>query len=366
MEKSKKELNLLPIDKFIENENAKKFCKEFIHSNRPKYIFGRNEFAESIANCVRVDGVIDDFTNETEYLKLPVVNIQEIPNNSLVVSVVIGKPNIAEKRLKQFPFDSLDYFSFIKYSGIPIKNIPFWEGFSDNFRKNQLNYENIYKFLYDVLSREQFYKIINFRLSYDLEYMKSFEAIEDKQYFEYFLKLQSKNEVFVDVGGFDGFTTEEFIKRCPGYKKIYFFEPIEKNLLIAKKRLERFKKIQFYQCGLSNKKSSLNFSYSASSSKICDHGEIQVEVDLLDKIIEGPVTFIKMDIEGAEREAIDGARKIISKYHPILAISVYHKADDLWKIPNQVLEIRDDYKIYLRHYTEGIAETIMFFIPENR
>lgn len=73
-----------------------------------------------------------------------------------------------------------------------------------------------------------------------------------------------------------------------------------------------------------------------------------------------------MDIEGAENEAIEGAKKTIMRCHPVLAISVYHKADDLWKIPNQVLEIRNDYKIYLRHYTEGIAETVMFFVPKDR
>ena len=71
-----------------------------------------------------------------------------------------------------------------------------------------------------------------------------------------------------------------------------------------------------------------------------------------------------MDIEGAEGVAIDGAKNTIMKCHPRMAICVYHKADDLWKIPEQIFSIRDDYKIYLRHYTEGVDETVIFFIPK--
>ena len=72
-----------------------------------------------------------------------------------------------------------------------------------------------------------------------------------------------------------------------------------------------------------------------------------------------------MDIEGAESFAIEGAKETILKCHPKLALSVYHKKDDFWKIPEQIFNIRKDYDIYLRHYTEGISETIMFFIPKE-
>ncbi len=71
-----------------------------------------------------------------------------------------------------------------------------------------------------------------------------------------------------------------------------------------------------------------------------------------------------MDIEGAEFEALKGASGIIRKHQPKLAISVYHKASDYWEIPELIFSIRNDYKLYLRHYTEGIAETVMFFIPK--
>lgn len=357
---------MLRIEKDFENSYAKWFCNEFINSSRPKYIFGRNEFADSIAEIIDVDGFIDDFTNEKLYLNKPIVNILDIPDKALVVAVVIGKPLIAEKRVKQFQFKSLDYYSFYKYSELNIKQVLFWDGFKENFQINYDKHNNIYNLLSDKISKNQFYNIVNFRLSYDINYMRGFSAIEDRQYFEDFLMLGKYGETFVDVGAFDGYTSEEFIKRCPEYNTVYLFEPEENNLKMAQERLCGKRDVIFINKGLSDKRKTLTFDVNGSSSKISDTGSVAIEVDRLDDIVNESVSFIKMDIEGAESEAIEGARETIGKYHPKLALSVYHKADDLWKIPEQIFSIRDDYQIFLRHYTEGISETIMFFIPSGK
>ena len=349
-----------------DNEKAIKFCDEFMYSDKPKYIFGRNAFAESIANAVDIDGFIDDFTTDKNYLGKPIVKIQGVPKNALVVATLIGKPLLAEKRIKQFDLNYLDYFSFYKYSSLNLKQVMFWEGFIDDFKVNRDKYEEIYSLLVDKISKEQFEKIINFRLSYNLDFMKDFKDIEKLQYFEDFLPLVKTGESFVDIGGFDGYTSEEFIKRCPNYKSVYFFEPEEKNMKVSKKRFENNENINFFQTGLSDKKEALKFDVGGSSSKISENGSIQIEVDKLDDLISDPVTFIKMDIEGAERKAIEGAKLTIKKNHPILAICIYHQFDDFWQIPNQIFSIRNDYKIFLRHYTEGISETVMFFVPETR
>jgi len=112
---------------------------------------------------------------------------------------------------------------------------------------------------------------------------------------------------------------------------------------IAKERLAKYNNIVFHQLGLSNTKATLRFDTGGSSSKISQEGDVTIEVDRLDDIIDEKVTFIKMDIEGAEPQAIDGARETIAKYHPKLAISVYHRKDDLWAIAQQILAIREDY-----------------------
>jgi hypothetical protein len=92
---------------------------------------------------------------------------------------------------------------------------------------------------------------------------------------------------------------------------------------------------------------------------------LTIEVDRLDDVLDEAPTLIKIDIEGEEAAAIEGARRTIAAHHPRLAICVYHRAGDFWRIPRQVLAIRDDYDIYLRHYTESIYETVMFFMPRR-
>ena len=70
-----------------------------------------------------------------------------------------------------------------------------------------------------------------------------------------------------------------------------------------------------------------------------------------------------MDIEGEESAALRGAVKAIKKNRPALAVCVYHKPDDFWKIPEQVLSINSGYRIFMRHYSEVSDETVMYFIP---
>ncbi len=359
-------MSMLKIKSIPENNKAKTFCNTFVSSNRPKYIFGRNAWAESIANIIDIDGFIDEFTHEKSYLGKPVVPIEEIPDNALVVSIVQGKPFMAEKSLRRFQFDSLDYYAFFKYAGLPIKQIMFWDGMAEDIRANLSKYNWIYTLLKDKTSKNQFFNIINFRISYDLDYMRGFENIEEQQYFEDFLQLSPQGESFADIGAFDGYTTKEFIKRCPDYQKVFLFEPEEKNMETAKNKLVNAPNIQFFQLGLSDRKETLKFDVSGSSSKISEDGALTIYVDRLDDLVDEKVTFIKMDIEGYEQKAIEGAKKIIQTYHPRLAISVYHQKNDFWKIPELILNIRTDYDIYLRHYTEGISETIMFFIPSSK
>ena len=74
--------------------------------------------------------------------------------------------------------------------------------------------------------------------------------------------------------------------------------------------------------------------------------------------------ILKMDIESAERIALEGARNTILNFHPKMAICVYHQFDDFYQIPKLILNIRKDYKIYFRHYSSGIMESVMFFIPK--
>jgi len=355
----------LVIDKFEEDAQAIKYCQEFLTAKpENRYVFGRNDCAKNIADLLDVGFFIDDFTEETEYLGKPIIKTEAIPLDALVVETVFLRPLTVEKKLSDAGLRHLSYFAFHKYSGLDITPVLFWDGFGPDIEANQNKYKWVFGLLEDDESKRIFKKLIHFRLSADLSYMSGFTERQAEQYFEDFLGLKEQGEVFVDVGGFDGYTSLEFIKRCPEYRCVYFIEPELKNMDIAKSGLCEFKNIHFLQKGLSNLKETVRFSIGGSSSAISAEGEIEIKVDALDDMIEGNVTFIKMDIEGAEGLAIDGARQTIATSHPKLAICVYHKPNDMWKIAEQVLSIREDYKIYLRHYTEGVTETVMFFVPD--
>lgn len=343
------------------------FCESFLNDSKlPKYILGRNIYTEALCNLLKVDGIIDDFTSESTYKDLPIVRLNNIPDNALVLNVSGGRPLSANKRLDDAGISNLDYFAFYKITGLKLPEIRFNEGFSQEYLENKENYAWIFNLLNDEESRECFRKLINFRFSYDISHLKGFAQREDVQYFEDFLELKQKGETFIDVGAFDGYTTKEFIKRCPEFEKIISFEPDNTNFKKCRENLNIYNGVRCLPIGLSNRKDTLRFDVSGSASKISDSGTVSIEVDRLDDLLTTiKPTFIKMDIEGGEGNAIEGASQTILANHPRLAISVYHSAGDFWKIPKQILSIRSDYEIKLRHYTESIYETVMFFLPKQ-
>ena len=177
--------------------------------------------------------------------------------------------------------------------------------------------------------------------------MSGFTDRQHEQYFEDFLGLNEKGEVFVDVGGFDGFTTLEFIKRCPGYRRVYFFEPELKNMDIAKSRLSEYENIDFLQKGLSNKADTVRFSIGGSSSVISEDGEVEIKVDALDNMIDDTISFIKMDIEGAEADAICTSKKLNNIEKLFIE---YHSFDGAEQLLGKILETltANGFRYYIR------------------
>ncbi len=263
-------------------------------------------------------------------------------------------------------FKNISYLSLFKYSSLDLLHPPFITDFQEDFRKNYKEYEKTYELLYDAKSKEVFTKVINFKISFDYDFMQGFTNDHKGQYFDTEIVPEIKNIRFFDGGGYVGDTAEEVIKNYPDFKNIWVIEPILNNIRIAKRELAEYKNIDFFTCGVGAKKETLYFNEEKSFSTIYGKGTQSVAIDTIDNILQkNSVDFIKLDIEGAEQDAIDGARSTIQNQHPILAICIYHKAEDWYKIPQKVLAIRNDYKVYLRHYMEGIFESVMYFIPSK-
>jgi len=331
--------------------------------NIKKYIFGINILTDELLKIIDVNGIIDEFTEKRFYKNAKIVSLEDVNKDSIIIIASSGKIFTVKKKLSKMGFQNvLHYVDILRFSNKLIRDLPFNENFKFAYNMNYKNFEFVYSLLEDKISKEIYVKLINFRYSYDLDYLKGFKNNEEKQYFEPFLNLHK--EIFVDGGGFDGFTSKLFIEKCPNYKMIYFFEPDINNLNTAKSLLSNYKNINFYNIGLYDRTGKLRFKVNGSTSTIDNKGNIQIKVDKLDNIIKKEVTYVKLDIEGSEEKAIIGMKNTIKEYHPKLAIAVYHSPNSFWQIPRIVLDIRNDYKIYLRHYTESIYETIMYFVPK--
>jgi FkbM family methyltransferase len=343
---------------------ARRFCSEFLAAGGPpKYVFGRNVYGAAIAARVDLAGFVDDFTTDAWFHDRPVVKSTDLPKDALVLVASGGRPLTVRRQLRALGLRNLDYFAFHRHSGLALTDIYFNEGFAAEFAAHQDRYGAILDRLADAESKDVFRRLVSFRVKADLDLLEGFTAREDKQYFEPFLNLKRDGEVFADVGGYDGFTASEFIRLCPNYGAVHVFEPEPDNHAKCQARVGHLPRVTVHRLGLSDARQSFFFDPQGSASRISEQGQVRIDVDRLDDVVNGPVSFIKMDIEGAEATALDGARRTIMAHHPRLAIAAYHGAGPLWRLPGQVFNIRDDYQLRLRHYTESIYETVMFFLP---
>ncbi len=191
------------------------------------------------------------------------------------------------------------------------------------------------------------------------------------QYFDYFEARE--NEVFVDCGCFDGATCYNFAGWCgsKGFDHIYSFEADPKNYARAKEILAPLGKCDLYPYGTADVNKKVYFAADAfetsciiskeEAEKRNFEGVEEIEVRALDDVLAGKkITYIKMDIEGAEYEALQGARKLIMENRPRMAISVYHKFEDFVVLADLVLKMHPDYRIAFRHYGYDDLETVMY------
>jgi FkbM family methyltransferase len=349
------------------SETARRLCVEFLKTApSSRFVFGQNIYAKAITSKLAVAGVVDDFTLETETYGVPIVRTKDLPENAFVLAASGGKPLTVRRLLDQRKVRQIDYFTFLRWSGLDLPEVVFNEGFGSSFQADRTDAEWLYNRLADQQSRDIFVKLMGFRFSYDIDWLHGFTDRQNQQYFEEFLDLRRGEPVFVDVGGFDGFTSEEFIRRCPGYHAVFVFEPDPGNIETCRQRLGGYHDVSILPYGAGDKTAKLRFSADGSASRFSDEGESLLEVRRIDDLVKVAPTLIKMDIEGAELSALRGAKQVISTHRPPLAICVYHRPTDFWEIPKTVLDMVPEYKVYMRHYTECIYETVMYFLPPEK
>lgn len=222
---------------------------------------------------------------------------------------------------------------------------------------------NLYDNLLDQHSKDS---LVAYLLSKTRQDMKYLPAIFDKiQYFPKGMFQLTSHESYFDCGAFVGDTIDEFLKASGGaYDYIWAAEPDRSNYkqLMQYVENESLSNIDVVNKGIYGYAGKLPFQEEGSMlSMLSDDSDCYIEVDTIDRISAGkPVTYIKMDVEGAELMALKGAEQTIRKYKPILGISIYHKERDLIDIPRYIKEIVPEYKFYFRVHKKLAIDTVLY------
>ncbi|ONI42518.1 hypothetical protein AN640_07245 [Candidatus Epulonipiscium fishelsonii] len=318
--------------------------------------------------------LLKNMSNKTLYIE-PIATLIEDPSYKQRLNVLNKYNKLSlEENIVLFGVDK-STLNFFKLFGLDQANnlvictkdlTPQNISLLETCKKPIISYEDLilhyrdYRFI--VLSSQPINELIY--IGFNTNDIWKFAHFDPYQYFDDIVKL-SQNEVFVDLGGLTGETSIEFAKRTNyTYKQIYIFEPDPLNYEKTINNIDNLnlKNVEVFNLGGWSEKDTLSFaSNGTGQSKIDNEGTYKINVDSLDNVLgDTPVTFIKMDIEGAELEALIGAKEIIKKYKPQLAISIYHKPEDIFEIPLYIKSLVPEYKFYIRHYGwNANAETIL-------
>lgn len=238
------------------------------------------------------------------------------------------------------------------------------------------DYDRCYKDCYMIcIGGAHYQKMIDHAA--DLDRVIGLANIDRLQYFDSEIIIPDEEHIFVDGGCLDLYTTNLFFLRGGvNAKKAYAFEPLKDNFELCIKNRNSWGldgKAEIYHGALWDKEEDLPLLITpyAGSNLIDENRNADKEKDnieivkglTLDQTLRGEkVTFIKLDIEGSELKALHGMAETIKKYKPILAISIYHKPEDIIQIPEYIKSLSAEYNFFLRAYHMDHTEHILYAV----
>lgn len=354
----------------IENEAEKFFKshKEFV------FIYGAGVASQwylkfLLSRNVSVEGFIVSDIDTVDVNSVPdglrLFSLDDVCNSYEEYSIIIGAPKfkaeimdvLSDKcpNVDAYSFEGEIYYTFIhdieEYRRFLLDN---WD---------RIN--NLYRYLADELSRDTLQAFIMGRMSGNQDYF--INSMVPNQYYPKDIMHFSSNEVMVECGSNDGKTMLEFVQRVNyKYKYMYLFEPDSDCARIVRQVINdnSLDKVDLIKKGAWEEKTTLHFAGDDSfgSGHITNDGEQTIETTTIDDVVKMSPTFIKMDIEGSELNALRGGVESIRRT-PKLAICVYHKKEDFLSIPEFIKSINPNYRLYMRHHNWGATETVLYAVP---
>ncbi len=416
------------LQKIIDKVNAAEGKEDFLTvlfghykkealDKRPVVLFGAGALGMEMLYALKQHGVTpvcfcdNDSTKHGKVINnIPVISFSELKQrhrNSLIVLGLTNNMEYVTNQLKSHGFDlkkvfrketDIDTDLLAMYSMVgsqslfvDYKNASIPNSILDKLLKMEMKIKQAHDAYYDTKSKElyimklavfasnmHFYLFKEFMLLFSEPIHKfgmlNYEGTpEDYFYFNNDVLTLSPNEIYVDVGAFDGDTIETFVQACSNkgvnYRHIYGFEPDPVCFKRLEKNIVNYANVSIHQIGLWSESKTLKFVPSVEAihdqaAKIIDDGagSVEIKVSSLDDFLDGQeVTFIKMDPSGdIINEVIVGATYTISEYKPKLALGIYHSLEEFVDIPITLKNLCPDYKLFLRHNTYHLCDTDLY------
>ncbi len=324
-------------------------------TDKPILIYGMGNGADKIISVFERYGITysdvfasDGFVRGHNYRGKRVLSYTEACEKygsfDIVVSFGSNLPEVMER-----------IYSLEKNHNVYAPDVPVCEGEFFNEEFFNTNCDKLFharELFEDERSKLIFDNIIRFKLTGRLSYLRATECGEDEA--NACLRL-NKYKTYADLGAYNGDTVKKYIALCPSIKEIYAFEPDKRNFKKLSAYCEELASIKatLLNCAAYSFDTTLEFSASgnrnssAASQGSFQHKTVQIEAKALDSVCIS-ADFIKYDVEGMEYEALLGSGLLIARCHPDLLVSMYHKSEDLFKLPIILKGLNPSYKLYLR------------------
>lgn len=291
-----------------------------------------------------------------------------------VVILMLGDPRSAIEQLK----DIVGIQNCISYNDLVLDEIMGVGKDTAYYSKQKERFFQAYSLLEDNQSRKIFTEIFCLRVAPHLAETSYESLCCMPQYFPKDIIALSNHESFVDCGANIGDTMQQFSELVDfQFSNYYAFEMDQYNFLELEQTASKIKQklktngqIICYPYGVWRENTTTHYGRMSSSDSYSIFNEHETETAQLiklDSILQDKeVSFVKMDIEGAELEALYGVQDIIRAKCPKLAICVYHRVEDLWQIPLFIKELNPNYKFYMRHHAKfWVSETVCYAVPTS-
>ena len=323
------------------------------NENRPIVIYGMGNGADKIIDTLKEYnlspvGVFasDDFVRGQSFRGYKVKRYDQLKQEfqNMIVLVAFGTQ-------RDEVLDNIKRIA--KETEVLAPDVPVFEGglFTREYAlAHRRELEEVYDMLYDETSKKVFYNTIMYRITGKIDYLFEIETTADEAY-KNILKLND-DEVYCDLGAYNGDTIDEFLNETNGnFGEIYALEPDRKNFKKLKNSYGEKENVFLINAAASDKSGEIGFMTNGGRHSVVSKDGNLISAFSLDDVLDGKrASYIKVDVEGMEEKAIIGMKNTILKYKPKMLISAYHKTDDYFLLPLLVKSIRNDYKVYMRHY----------------